>query len=65
MVLHHLGSEGLLDIGLKIRTMTMPDAYLDQMIPERMIQTAGLDKSGIVTTVFCALGKGDAQLAHA
>ncbi len=57
MVLHHLAGEGLLDIGLKIRTMTMPDIYMDQMSPDRMIQTAGLDKAGIVATALSALGK--------
>lgn len=56
MVLHHLASTGLLDRGLKIRTMTMPDVYFDQMSPERMIQTAGLDKAGIVATSLAALG---------
>ena len=65
MVLHHLASAGVLDIGLKIRTMTMPDVYVDQMSPDRMIQTAGLDKFGIVQTVFGALGKVNAQPALA
>ncbi len=57
MVLHHLAGEGLLDNGLKIRTMTMPDVYMDQMSPERMIQQAGLDKAGIVATTLSALGQ--------
>jgi 1-deoxy-D-xylulose-5-phosphate synthase len=65
MVLHHLASAGVLDTGLKIRTMTMPDVYVDQMSPDRMIQTAGLDKFGIVQTVFGALGKVNAQPALA
>ena len=57
MVLHHLASVGGLDNGLKIRTMTMPDVYMDQMSPARMIETAGLDKSGIVATALSALGE--------
>ena len=55
MVLHHLAGEGLLDHGLKIRTMTMPDVYLDQMSPDRMLETAGLDKVGIVSSALAAL----------
>lgn len=56
MVLHHLASQGLLDNGLKIRTLTMPDIYMDQMSPERMIEVAGLDKAGILATALSALG---------
>ena len=57
MVLHHLASVGGLDKGLKIRTMTMPDIYMDQMSPARMIENAGLDKSGIIATALSALGE--------
>jgi len=56
MVLHHLAGEGLLDGKLKIRTMTMPDIYMDQMSPERMIELAGLDRAGILATALSALG---------
>ncbi|MGI9365119.1 MAG: 1-deoxy-D-xylulose-5-phosphate synthase [Rhizobiaceae bacterium] len=65
MVLQHLAGAGLLDIGLKVRTMTMPDIYLDQMSPDRMIEIAGLDRSGIVKTVFEALRQVDAYPALA
>ncbi|MEM1318018.1 MAG: 1-deoxy-D-xylulose-5-phosphate synthase [Pseudomonadota bacterium] len=56
MVLHHLAATGLLEHGLKIRTMTMPDIYVDQMSPARMVELAGLDRLGILKTVFEALG---------
>ncbi len=56
IVLHHLAENGLLDCGLKIRTMTMPDVYVEQMQPSAMIERAGLDHTGIVSTVFSALG---------
>ncbi|MEN0040874.1 MAG: 1-deoxy-D-xylulose-5-phosphate synthase, partial [Pseudomonadota bacterium] len=56
MVLHHLAATGLLEHGLKIRTMTMPDIYVDQMSPARMVELAGLDRAGILKTVFEALG---------
>ena len=64
MVLHHLASVGGLDNGLKIRTMTMPDVYMDQMSPARMIESAGLDKSGIVATALSALGEKAAANQH-
>ncbi|MEE9313551.1 MAG: 1-deoxy-D-xylulose-5-phosphate synthase [Rhizobiaceae bacterium] len=65
MVLHHLASAGFLDQGLKIRTLTMPDTYVDQMRPEMMLQLAGLDKSGILHAVFGALGKEEAKPVRA
>lgn len=52
MVLHHLSSEGLLDNGLKIRTMTMPDIYMEQMSPERMLEMAQLDANSIMNRVL-------------
>lgn len=64
MVLHHLASVGGLDNGLKIRTMTMPDLYMDQMSPARMIENAGLDKAGIVATALSALGEKAAANQH-
>ena len=54
-VLHFLAVNGLLDAGLKIRTMHLPDRFIDQDKPERMYEQAGLDAAGIVRTVFAAL----------
>ncbi|MGB0085451.1 MAG: 1-deoxy-D-xylulose-5-phosphate synthase [Rhodomicrobiaceae bacterium] len=54
-VLHFLAVDGLLDAGLKIRTMHLPDRFIDQDKPERMYEQAGLDAAGIVRTVFAAL----------
>ncbi|MEE9375628.1 MAG: 1-deoxy-D-xylulose-5-phosphate synthase [Rhizobiaceae bacterium] len=65
MVLHHLAATGLLDQGLKIRTLTMPDIYIDQMQPAAMLQQAGLDKDGILQTVFTALGRIEEKPARA
>ena len=47
-ILHYLSSIGLLDGGLKLRALVLPDVYLDQSKPERMYAKAGLDASGIV-----------------
>jgi 1-deoxy-D-xylulose-5-phosphate synthase len=43
--------------GLKVRTLTMPDRFIDQNKPEAMIAATGLDSAGIVTAVFAALGR--------
>jgi 1-deoxy-D-xylulose-5-phosphate synthase len=56
-VLHHLASAGLLDRGLRVRTMTLPDTFIDQDKPEVMYDMAGLGAGGIVTTALAALGK--------
>ena len=56
-VLQTLADHGVLDSGLKIRTMVLPDVFLDQDSPAAMYATAGLDARGIVTRVFEALGK--------
>jgi 1-deoxy-D-xylulose-5-phosphate synthase len=56
-VLQTLADQGLLDRGLKVRTMVLPDAFLDQDAPAAMYATAGLDARGIVGKVFEALGR--------
>ena len=58
-VLHFLAHEGLLDSGLKVRPLVLPDAFVDQARPEKMIADAGLDAAGIVHTVFAALGRAE------
>jgi len=56
-VLQFLAEEGLLDGGLKVRPMIMPDIWMEQAKPEAMYAHAGLDRAGIVSTVFKALGQ--------
>ena len=56
-VLQFLAMEGLLDHGLKARPMVLPDTWMEQAKPEAMYVKAGLDRAGIVTTVFRALGQ--------
>ncbi|MEO1282140.1 MAG: 1-deoxy-D-xylulose-5-phosphate synthase [Pseudomonadota bacterium] len=56
-VLHHLSDEGLLDRGLKVRAMVMPDLFLDHGKPNQMYVDVGLDAEGIVAKVFAALGR--------
>ncbi|OWO92434.1 1-deoxy-D-xylulose-5-phosphate synthase [Rhizobium esperanzae] len=57
-VMQYLSGEGLLDNGLKIRSLVMPDIWMEQAKPEAMNAHAGLDRAGIVSTVFRALGRG-------
>ena len=57
-VLQTLAEEGLLDRGgLKVRTMVLPDVFIDQDSPNAMYAQAGLDAKGIVVKVFEALGR--------
>ena len=55
-VLQFLASKGVLDRGLKVRTMVLPDRFQDQDKPELMYAEAGLDAEGIVNTAVEALG---------
>jgi len=56
-VLQALADNGVLDAGCKVRTMVLPDIFIDQDTPAAMYATAGLDAAGIVGKVFEALGK--------
>ncbi|MEM9601177.1 MAG: 1-deoxy-D-xylulose-5-phosphate synthase, partial [Pseudomonadota bacterium] len=59
--LHDLSASGALDMGVKIRTMVLPDVFIDQDTPENMYQQAGLDADAIVSKVFAALGREQAE----
>ncbi|WP_406873797.1 1-deoxy-D-xylulose-5-phosphate synthase [Aminobacter sp. P9b] len=56
-VLDFLARNGLLDNGLKVRPLTLPDSFVDHANPDKMYVDAGLDSAGIVRAVFAALGK--------
>jgi 1-deoxy-D-xylulose-5-phosphate synthase len=60
-VLHHLAINGLLDHGLKIRTMVLPDVFLDHDTPQAQYERAGLNARHIVATALSALGRGIAE----
>jgi 1-deoxy-D-xylulose-5-phosphate synthase len=59
-VLSYLAHEGLLETGLKVRPLFLPDAFTEQGRQEKMYADAGLDAAGIVRTVFAALGNSAA-----
>jgi len=54
-VLTLASDEGLIDGGLKLRTMRLPDRFQDQDKPEKQYAEAGLDADAIVETVLKAL----------
>jgi len=54
-VLSYLSDEGLLDAGLKVRTMRLPDVFQDHDKPEKMYDDAGLNAPHIVETALAAL----------
>jgi 1-deoxy-D-xylulose-5-phosphate synthase len=56
-VLQHLAQSGLLDRGLKVRPLVLPDVFIDHDKPEKMYDRAGLNAAGIVASVLAALGR--------
>jgi 1-deoxy-D-xylulose-5-phosphate synthase len=56
-VLQHLAQSGLLDRGLKVRPLVLPDVFIDHDKPEKMYDRAGLNAAGIVASVLSALGR--------
>ena len=56
-VLQTLAEQGVLDRGLKVRSLVLPDDFIDQDSPNAMYARAGLDAKGIVTRAFEALGQ--------
>src|SRR6202030_3839883 len=56
-VLYHLAMTGMLDHGLKIRTMVLPDVFLDHDSPQAQYDHAGLNARHIVAMALSALGR--------
>jgi 1-deoxy-D-xylulose-5-phosphate synthase len=63
-VLTMASDEGLIDAGLKLRTMRLPDRFQEQDKPEKQYAEAGLDADGIVDTVLKALRHNSAGLVE-
>jgi 1-deoxy-D-xylulose-5-phosphate synthase len=57
-VLQMLAARGVLDSGLKVRTLYLPDVFQDQDKPEAMYAQAGLDAPGLAAAAFSVLGDG-------
>ena len=56
MVLHDLADNGMLDGQLAVRTMTLPDRFIDQAAPDAMYADAGLTATDIAATALQAAG---------
>lgn len=54
-VLHHLARAGLLDGGLAVRPMTLPDRFIHQASPAEMYEDAGLTVDDIYRTAMSIL----------
>src|SRR5690242_11591618 len=63
-VMQFLAHAGMLDRGLKVRPMTLPDRFIDQDSPDKMYEAAGLDAKAIVQTALNALGREREASAH-
>ena len=56
MVLHALANDGLLDGRCQLRTMTLPDRFIDHAAPDAMYAEAGLTATDIAATALQAAG---------
>lgn len=56
-VLTFMANDGLLEKGLKVRTLMMPDEFIEQHKPEIQYEMAKLTASDIVETIMTALGR--------
>jgi 1-deoxy-D-xylulose-5-phosphate synthase len=62
-VLQTLAKFGVLDRGLKVRTLTLPDVFQDHDKPDAQYAQAGLDAEGILRGALDALGVDNASVA--
>jgi 1-deoxy-D-xylulose-5-phosphate synthase len=60
-VLHLLAHEGVLDRGLRIRTLTLPDRFIDHHRPQAMYEDASINAHHIEGAVLDCLGLGEAR----
>jgi len=56
-VMHSLAEHGALDKGLRLRSMVLPDLFIDQASPAAMYAQAGLDAKAIVAKVLEVMGR--------
>ena len=56
MVLHMLANDGLMDGRCQVRTMTLPDRFIDHAAPDAMYADAGLSAVDIAATAMQAMG---------
>ncbi|XP_065874601.1 probable 1-deoxy-D-xylulose-5-phosphate synthase 2, chloroplastic [Euphorbia lathyris] len=56
-VSHFLSLSGILDGPLKLRSMVLPDRYIDHGAPQDQIEEAGLSSNHIAATVLSLMGR--------
>ena len=56
-VLQHLALKGMLDHGLKVRPLTLPDRFIDHDTPANQYEQAGLNARHIAAAALQALGR--------
>jgi 1-deoxy-D-xylulose-5-phosphate synthase len=56
-VLQHLATTGLLDHGLKLRPLVLPDRFIDHDTPQKQYDEAGLAAKHIAAAALSALGR--------
>ncbi|MFC3676219.1 1-deoxy-D-xylulose-5-phosphate synthase [Ferrovibrio xuzhouensis] len=64
-VMQFLAMEGLLDHGLKVRPMVLPDSFIDHDSPAKQYDVAGLNAPQIVAMAMSALGRAHELTARA
>jgi len=62
-VMAELAESGRLDRGIIVRSMVLPDIFIDHDTPELMYKQAGLDAQAIVEKVFQVIGRDIAETA--
>ena len=62
-VLHFLATQGLLDSGLKVRPMVLPDTFIDHDAPAAQYETVRLRAPDIVSAALAALGRAEKATA--
>mgnify|MGYP003384648003 CR=1 FL=1 len=62
-VLTYASDSGLIDAGLKLRTLRLPDRFQDQDKPEKQYAEAGLDADAIIESVLKALRWNEGAVA--
>ena len=64
-VVHYLSNSGLMDGGLKFRSMVLPDTFIDHASPVVMYKMAALDAASIASRVLDGLGIAEIGQAKA
>jgi 1-deoxy-D-xylulose-5-phosphate synthase len=62
-VMQFLSGEGALDGAVRMRSLVLPDVFIDQDKPDTMIAQAGLNADGIVASVMAALQRDIMRVA--